>query len=275
MTPMRQRSTKKRAIFSAVMISGFTLLNLPFIWMVLSSFKPQSEIFTTILPSRLDLSNFSLAWTSVPMGRYLLNSLFIAIAHAAGHMLLGAIVALAFAKMRWKGRNLIFMVFLSAMMIPGEVTIIPNFITMNFLGWIDTYKGLIIPGLLNIFGVFLLRQYFLTIPRDLDDAAVMDGCGKLRYLFQIVLPVSKPALLTVGLLSFVGSWNELLWPLVVTNSENMRVVQVGIVAFQGKFGIDYGLVMAGTTIVTLPIIILFFFVQKQFIEGITLSGIKG
>lgn len=275
MTPMRQQSTKKRAIFSAVMISGFTLLNLPFIWMVLSSFKPQSEIFTTILPSRLDLSNYSLAWTSVPMGRYLLNSLFIAIAHAVGHMLLGAIVAFAFAKMQWKGRNLMFMVFLSAMMIPGEVTLIPNFITMNFLGWIDTYKGLIIPGLLNIFGVFLLRQYFLTIPRDLDDAAMMDGCGRLRYLFQVVLPISKPALLTVGLLSFVGSWNELLWPLVVTNSENMRVVQVGIVAFQGKFAIDYGLVMAGTTIVTLPIIILFFFVQKQFIEGITLSGIKG
>jgi multiple sugar transport system permease protein len=257
------------------MIGGFTLLNLPFIWMVLSSFKPQSEIFTTILPSRLDFSNYSLSWTAVPMGRYLLNTCFIAIAHAAGHMLLGAIVAFAFAKMQWKGRNWMFMVFLSAMMIPGEVTLIPNFITINFLGWMDSYKALVIPGLLNVFGVFLLRQYFLTIPRDLDDAAVMDGCGRLRYLFQVVLPISKPALLTVGLLSFVGSWNELLWPLVVTNSEKMRVVQVGMAAFQSKFGIDYGLVMAGTTIVTLPIIILFFFVQKQFIEGITLSGIKG
>jgi len=190
-------------------------------------------------------------------------------------MLLGAMAAFAFAKMRWKGRDGMFVVFLSAMMIPGEVTLIPNFITVNFLGWIDSYMALIIPGLSSIFAIFLLRQFFMTIPRDLDDAALVDGCGRLRSLFQVILPLSRPALLTVGLFSFLDSWNELLWPLVVTNSEKMRVVQVGIAAFQTKFGIDYGLVMAGTTMVTLPIIILFLFVQRHFIEGIALSGIKG
>jgi len=205
----------------------------------------------------------------------MLNSLLVAVSRASGQMLLGAMAAFAFAKMRWKGRDGMFVVFLSAMMIPGEVTLIPNFITVNFLGWIDSYMALIIPGLSSIFAIFLLRQFFMTIPRDLDDAALVDGCGRLRYLFQVILPLSRPALLTVGLFSFLDSWNELLWPLVVTNSEKMRVVQVGIAAFQTKFGIDYGLVMAGTTMVTLPIIILFLFVQRHFIEGIALSGIKG
>lgn len=265
----------RQLLFSVIAISFATLMNLPFIWMVLTSLKPPNEVFTTILPSEYRFSNYELAWNSVPMGRYILNSLFVALTHALSHTILGSITAFAFAKMRWRGRNIAFVLFLSAMMIPSEVTLIPNFITVTKLRWVDTYQALIAPTFSSIFAVFLLRQFFMTIPRDLDDAAVIDGCGKLRYLFQIVMPLSKPALLTVGLFSFLASWNELLWPLVVTNSENMRVVQVGIAAFQSRFGIDYGLVMAGTTIVTLPIIILFFFVQRQFIEGISMSGLKG
>lgn len=270
-----KRLSAKKLLFPAIAIIFATLMNAPFIWMLLTSFKPPNEVFTTILPSEYRFSNYELAWTAVPMARYILNSLFMALTHACSHIILGSIAAFAFAKMRWKGRNIAFVVFLSALMIPNEVTLIPNFITITKLDWVDTYQALITPTFSSIFAVFLLRQFFLTIPRDLDDAAVIDGCGKLRYLFQIVMPLSKPALLTVGLFSFLASWNELLWPLVVTNSEKMRVVQVGIAAFQSKFGIDYGLVMAGTTIVTLPIIILFFFVQRQFIEGISMSGLKG
>lgn len=267
--------SQKTVLFSAVAIGLTTLMNAPFIWMILTSLKPSNEVFTTILPSQYRFSNYELAWTSVPMGRYIFNSLFMALTHAVSHMILGSIAAFAFAKMRWRGKNIAFVIFLSAMMIPSEVTLIPNFITITKLGWVDTYKALIAPTFSSIFAIFLLRQFFMTIPRDLDDAAVIDGCSKLRYLFQIVMPLSRPALLTVGLFSFLASWNELLWPLVVTNSENMRVVQVGIAAFQSKFGIDYSLVMAGTTIVTLPIVILFFFVQRQFIEGISMSGLKG
>ncbi|MCG8607234.1 carbohydrate ABC transporter permease [bacterium] len=270
-----KKLSKKVIIFSSIAIGFATLMNAPFIWMILTSFKPASEVFSTILPSQYKFSNYEMAWTSVPMGRYIFNSLFMALTHSISHIILGSIAAFAFAKMRWKGRNLAFVIFLSAMMIPGEVTLIPNFITITKLGWVDTYQALVAPTFSSIFAIFLLRQFFMTIPRDLDDAAVIDGCGKLRYLFQIVMPLSKPALLTVGLFSFVASWNELLWPLVITNAEHMRVVQVGIAAFQSKFGVDYSLVMAGTTIVTLPIIILFFFVQRQFIEGISMSGLKG
>jgi multiple sugar transport system permease protein len=216
-------------------------------------------------------------WKLAPFGRFYVNSVFVAVATTAGQVITGVLAAYAFARMEFAGRDKIFMVFLATLMVPTQVTLIPTYIVMSRIGWIDSYKALIVPFVATAFSVFLLRQFFLTIPRELEEASIMDGCSKLRFIFSVIMPLSKPAVSSVALFGFLGSWNSYLWPLIVINSNQMRTLPIGLryfVAQQGG-GSEWHFLMAASLIVMLPVLIVFFLAQKQFIEGIARSGIKG
>lgn len=268
----------KQLILELVVLLFVLIINIPFFWMISSSLKPTAEVLAyppKLFPSKLNFDGYKYIWTLVPFARYFLNTIFVSVAIAISKIFLASLAAYAFAKIAFKGKNIIFYIFLGTMMIPMEVIIIPNYISLNLIGWLDTYWALIIPFVVGAFSIFLLRQFFMQIPKDLDDAAVLDGCSRLRYLFTIVYPLSKPALLTVGLYAFLSSWNSFLWPLIVTNSDKMRVIQIALKALQDSWMIDWTSLTAASTIATVPIILIFFFVQKQFLEGIAITGLKG
>ncbi len=189
-------------------------------------------------------------------------------------MITTVLAAYAFAKMRFFGKNVLFSILLGTLMIPGQMLLIPNYVTITRLGWFDRYEALIIPWLASVFGIFLLRQFFRSIPDELQDAARIDGCSRFRFLWQIVVPLSKPAIMTVALLKFLGSWNAFLWVLIMTNSDKMRTVPVGLTLFSSEVGTAYEQLMAASVLAIIPVLILFFFTQKQFIQGVARTGIK-
>jgi multiple sugar transport system permease protein len=270
---------KKLIIHLVLIILGITMV-VPFLWMVSTSLKGFHEIFRyppTWIPEKPQWSNYLQVWKLAPFGRFYVNSVFVAVATTAGQVVTGVLAAYAFARMEFAGRDKIFMVFLATLMVPTQVTLIPTYIVMSRIGWIDSYKALIVPFVATAFSVFLLRQFFLTIPRELEEASIMDGCSKLRFIFSVIMPLSKPAVSSVALFGFLGSWNSYLWPLIVINSNQMRTLPIGLryfVAQQGG-GSEWHFLMAASLIVMLPVLIVFFLAQKQFIEGIARSGIKG
>ncbi len=229
--------------------------------------KPHKKVYIRWL-------NYIQAWTAVDFPKYYINSIIVAIAVTFGQVFTSSLAAYAFARLEFPGRDQIFLAYLGTMMIPGEVTIIPIFILLKKLNWIDTYQALILPGMFSAYGTFLLRQFFLTIPKDLEDAAVIDGCGKLRIYATIIMPLSKAALATLTTFVFMGSWNNFMWPLIVTNSDSMKTLPIGLASFQGQFSTDYTLLMAASMIVLIPVIIVYIFNQRFFTEGIVLSGLK-
>lgn len=224
---------------------------------------------------KFHFENFVIAFNKVPFGRYFLNTIFVSFSVVIGVIVTGAFAAYAFAIMRFKGREFLFYLFISMMMVPQPIYLIPSYILLNKLGWIDTYQALIIPWLANIFTIFLLRQQFKTIPKDLFDAAAIDGCSRFRALWQIVLPLSKPVIATAAIFAFIGSWNGFMWPLVMTNTPGIRVLQVGLSYFSQAASAQTTLLMAGSTFSILPLIILFIFAQKQIISSFASSGLKG
>ncbi|MBN1895174.1 carbohydrate ABC transporter permease [bacterium] len=249
----------------------------PFLWMILTSFKDLGDIFVyppKWLPAGLHPENYVRAFQAAPFGRFYLNSLAVALTVTAGQLVTCSMAAFAFARLRFRGRDLLFYIFLGTMMIPYHVTMIPSFMILHRLGWIDTYKALIVPGLASAFGTFLLRQFFLSIPKDLEDSAYIDGCSRFGVLWRIILPLSKPALATLAIFTFMGVFNDFIWALVVINSEEMRTVQLGLAVFRDRYVTEWDLLMAGSVTATLPILMVFFFAQKYFIKGITLSGLK-
>lgn len=281
-----------RSLLYIVLTVGAATSLAPFIWMILSSLKSYREVATRVFwPASLQLSTYSMpveqrpiphlfynyaqAWKAAPFARYFANSFFIASCTATGVLLTSTLAAYAFARLDFRGKNVIFTLFLATMMIPFEIIMIPNFITISNLGWVNTYQAMIIPWIASVFGIFLLRQFFATIPHDLYDAALLDGCGHFRFLTQIVLPLSKPALISVGLFNFLGSWNAFTWPLIVTREEKMYPIQVGLRYFVTESGTATQELMAAATITILPLLILYFFAQRQFIEGISTTGLKG
>jgi len=269
-------------IVSRILLHGFlyslaAVILLPFVWMVLTSFKELGEILQyppRWLPSEFHFENYSNALTAAPFDRFYFNSLFVAVTVTMGQIVTCSLAAYAFARLRFWGRDVLFLLFLGTMMIPGQVTMIPGFMILHWLGWIDTYYALIVPGLASAFGTFLLRQFFLTIPRELEDAAFIDGCSRFGVLWRVILPLSKPALVTLAIFTFMGVFNDFLWALIVTNSEEMRTVQLGLAIFRDRYVTEWDKLMAGSVMATLPVLILFFAGQKYFIKGITLSGLK-
>ena len=232
--------------------------------------------YADIAPGALGYAfrNYVNAWRAAPFGRYFFNSAFTAIVQVLAGLVVASLAAFALARIRFWGREVIFILVLGTLMVPGEVLLIPNYVLLARLGWINTYYALIVPFIASAFGIFLLRQFFLTLPQELFDAARMDGADWGVQLWQIALPLALPGLLTYALFAFLGAWNALLWPLIVTNSERMRTIQVGLRFFVEEAGTDFGPLMAASTMAILPILIGFFFVQKQFIQGIARSGLK-
>ena len=218
--------------------------------------------------------SFRKAWQSMPFGRFYLNSLFVALAITLGQVLTSALAAYAFARLRWPGRDKFFLAYLATMMIPAAVTIVPTFVLMKMLGWFDTYRALVLPALFSAYGTFMLRQFFLSLPRDLEDAARIDGCGKLRVWLHVILPLSKPALATLATFTFLASWGAFQWPLFATQSMHMKVLPIGLSAFQDKFSVEYNLLMAASLMVMVPTLLVFLFSQRFFTRGIQLGGMK-
>jgi multiple sugar transport system permease protein len=249
----------------------------PFIWMILTSLKDMGEIYVyppQWFPSEFKFENYKNAFEAAPFGRYYLNSLFVASAVTVGQLITCSMAAFAFARLRFWGRDVLFFLFLATMMIPYNVTMIPSFMVLYWLGWIDTYQALIVPGLASAFGVFLLRQFFMTIPKELEEAAYIDGASRFQVLRRIIVPLSGPALATLAIFTFMAVFNDFIWALIVLNSEDMSTVQLGLAIFRDRYITQWDLLMAGSVTAVMPILIVFFFAQKYFIKGIALSGLK-
>ena len=248
----------------------------PFLWMAATSLMGQLEVFSSgrILPGTPLWSNYPEALTAQPFARYFVNSLVFAVAVVAGQIGTATTAGYAFARLDFPGRDGVFMLFLSTMMVPVVIVLIPRFLMIDALGWIDSYQGLISTELVSVWGIFLMRQYFRTVPRELEDAARVDGAGPLRIFWSVALPLAKPAVATLGLFAFVDAWKNLLWPLLVTRSMEMRVVEVGIAAFHSTYEINWPYQMAAGIVAVLPIALLFLFTQRYFVRGIQLEGIR-
>lgn len=260
----------------AVLILGAFLAAMPFLWVVTTSLKPNGALYQPplLIPTHFEWANYVKAWGAAPFPRFFLNSAIMTIALTVSQTLLSAMAGYAFARLRFPGRDVLFLIVLGTLMIPFPVTLIPNFLTVNALGWVDTYQGLIVPRAVSAFAIFLFRQFFLSIPRELEEAARIDGAGPLRIFWQVVLPLSTPVMAASAIFSFLFAWNDFLWPLIVTNSTEMRTVQVGLAAFQGQYGVFWTLLSAATVIVTLPALLAFLAAQRRFIEGLTSTGLK-
>ncbi|MEM7131111.1 MAG: carbohydrate ABC transporter permease [Chloroflexota bacterium] len=261
-------------------IAGALFTAMPFVWMFLSSFKGQADIAAIPLrwlPTIWRPENYSMIWELMPFTRFYLNSTIIAVSQTLGVLLTASLGAYGFARINFYGRNTAFLLYLGTIMIPGWVTLIPVFKIIRDLGWLNTYQGMIVPGLTSAMATFLLRQFFMTIPSELEDAAFIDGANRLRIYWQIVMPLARPALLTVGLITFMGSWNSLLWPLVVAQSEEMQTLPLGLARLAlsgGWVRIEWGALMAATLLSILPIMVIYVFLQNYFIRGIAMSGLK-
>jgi multiple sugar transport system permease protein len=257
----------------------------PFAWMFLAAFKPQPEIFQyiyplgwkTFIPQTWTLENFRalLELQPYPFTHYILNSVFVAVAVTLSSLVVNAMAAYAFAKLEFPGRNVLFALFLSTTIVPFEVVAIPLYLEMRTFNWVNSYEALIIPWIANALGIFLLRQFFADIPRDLIDAAKIDGCSHLSAFRRIVVPNAVPAMITFALIRFQASWDSFLWPLIVAPSPEKRVVQVAIATFATEAQTQWGLTFAASTLATLPLIVLFVLLQRYYVQGITTTGIKG
>jgi multiple sugar transport system permease protein len=265
------------AALSYVLLSALAAACLvPFVWMVLTALKPDTEVFNLAwLPSRLAWENFPRAFTFFPFGRFLSNSILVATGGTLLHLLTSVLAAYAFARLRFRGREVLFLLYLGTLMIPQQVTIVPLFVMMRDIGWVDTFWALIVPSAFHALGVFLLRQFFLSIPRELEESALIDGAGRLRILWGIILPLSKPALATLAVFTFIREWNSFLWPLIVTTSPEMRTLSVGLSLFNGQYGTEWHLLMAAATVTLLPTLLIFAFAQRYFVQGIALTGFGG
>jgi len=219
-------------------------------------------------------SNYTDAWNAVPFGMFFINSIFVAVCVTFGQVFTSSLAAYAFARLKFPGRDKLFLGYLATMMIPGTVTMIPVFILLKKLGWIDTYQALILPRMFSAYGVFLLRQFFLSIPRDLEESAIIDGASKFKIYLNVILPLSKPALATLTTFTFMWSWNDFMWPLIVTNSMEMKTLPVGLASFQGLYTTNWTLLMAASVIVLIPVLLVYIFNQRFFVKGIVLSGLK-
>ncbi len=266
----------------AVLLTGAVIALGPFVWMVSTSLMTLGEAISgKWIPSALHFENYVIAWREANFALYFWNSVRITLITLAGELVFSILAAYAFARMRFPGRDLIFAILLSTMMIPAMVLMIPNFLTVTWLGrvgpikWINNWPALTIPFMGSVFSIFLLRQFFAQIPDDLFDAAQIDGAGHLQFLWYVVLPLSKAPILVLSVLSVIGSWNALAWPLLVTNSPKWRPVAVGLFQFVDEAGSEMHLQMAGAVITVVPILILYFLTQKQFTESISRSGLKG
>jgi multiple sugar transport system permease protein len=268
-----------RKTIAYLALSLLALLALvPFVWMLSTSLKSLDEVFLyppKWIPSHPRFSNYTSLWRDFPMTTWILNSLKVTTSVTVGVLITSSLAAYAFARMEFPFRNALFYLYLGAMMIPGWVMLVPNFVLMRRLGWIDTHWALIIPAIGQPFGTFLLRQFFLTIPKELEEAARIDGMGHFQIYRRIILPLSLPALATLAVFQFMGIWNEFLWPLIVLNSPDKFTIPLGLGFLNTQHSTDWTRLMAGSVILLVPILILFIACQRYYVRGIALTGLKG
>jgi len=268
----------RKTLRYALLSLGAVATTFPFVWMICTAFKTYTEAASPTLrlfPDVWQWRNFLETFDAAPFGVYFSNTFLVAGVVTGSAIVTSMMAGYAFARLRFPGRAVVFGMVLATMMIPFEVTLIPNYVLVTRFGWRDTYAALIVPWCANAFSIFLMRQAFLGLPADFFDAAKIDGCGHLRFLLWIAGPLVKPMIVTVGLFAFLGSYNSLVWPLVVTGKDTMRVVQVGLTVFSGAEGVQYNLLMCASTIVILPTVGLYFAAQRHFLEGSLGAGIKG
>lgn len=277
-TPERARSVTGRVVSQVLILVAAVITLIPFIWMVSTALKPSSEVFSnppSLIGSSIEWANFATAWNYLPFGRFMLNGLLVAGIGTILVVVTSAMAAYAFSRLRWKGRDGTFLLYLGTLMIPQEVLIVPMFILMRELGWVNSYQALIVPWAFTAFGTFLLRQFFLTLPDELEEAARIDGANRWTSFTRIILPLSKPALGTLAVFTFIGYWNSFLWPLLIVSDVNMATVPLGLNMFLGQTGNQWNLLMAASTISVLPSAIIVILLQKYLVNGIALSGMGG
>jgi multiple sugar transport system permease protein len=257
---------------------GAFLFLLPFIWMFLTSLKTMDEairIPPVIFPAMPQWNNYTKALTDIPFFTYYLNTIVMTVGRTVGQLFFCSLAAYAFARIEFPGRGFLFVLMLSILMVPGYLLLLPQYMLMKNLGWLNSFQALIVPGMFSSFSTFLLRQYFMTLPRELDEAARLDGANHFQIYWKIIIPLAKPALITMALFTILWSWNDLLWPLVVNDSVDKWPLSVGLASMQGVFVSNFPLMMAGTVIASWPIIMLFASFQRYFVRGIAISGFKG
>lgn len=279
--PMHRALNQPSRLWTGVTVAILAIMALvivfPFIWMMLTSFKPEAQIAQyppKLFPDTWTLENYENVWSRIPFARLLLNSVILAGGVTLVSLLLDSMAAYALSRLEFPGRDAIFIVILIALMLPFQVMFIPLFVVVHDLGMLDSYSGLIVPRATNAFGIFMLRQFFMTLPRELDEAARIDGASEFGIYWRIILPLSGPALATLAIFHFMYNWNDFLWPLLITSSTEMRTLPAGLALFVGQHVVEYGVVMAGAVLTLLPLLVAFLFAQRYFIQGIAMTGIK-
>lgn len=276
----RRRKQIGDVIAWTILAFGGILCLIPFLWMVSTSLKSVDEVYAyppTFIPSQIQWRNYIESWRRLPFGVFFRNSAYISIAVAVGQMFTCSLAGYAFSRLRFPGRDTIFLLYLATMMVPFAVIMIPLFITMRTIGWVNNHLALIVPGLVSVYGTFLMRQFMSTLPKELEDAARVDGCSFFRLYWMIILPSAKPALATLGILTFMGTWNDFLWPLLVLSSVKNKTLALGLLMFQEQSTMKtpWHLVMASATFAIMPILVVFTLGQKHYVQGIVTSGLKG
>ncbi len=278
MKSRKPSSVAARIAQYAVLCLGAIFTLLPFLWMISSSLKTPAEIVKippVMVPAVAQWSNYATAWAAAPFGRYLINTVIVTILTTVGVLITSVLSAFAFSRLKFPGKDLVFSLFMATLMIPGEMLIITNFMTITKLKWIDTYQAMVVPWISNVFYIYLLTQFFLQVPDALYLAAKVDKCSDLKFMVRIMVPMNKSAITTIAILNIIGSWNSFLWPLLVTNSQEMRVLSTGLIRFQTEAGTSYELVMAASCILVMPIVLIFLFLRKYVLEGVAFNGVKG
>lgn len=268
-----------KVIIYLLLTAGGVIMFLPFLWMIVSSLKSSNEIWSfppVLFPDKLQWSNYRNAWNALPFDRFFINTLIVSVTVTIGQLITCSLGGYTFARLNFPGKNKIFLGYLATLMIPFPVLMIPLFILMKFLNLVDTLIGLIIPGLFSAWGTFLMRQFMLGIPRDLEDAAKIEGCSFWGIYWRIILPLCKPVLATLGIFTFLGSWNDFLWPLIMINTISKKTLPLGLVMFQSRIAAEtpWNLIMAASCFTVLPVLILFILGQKYYVQGIVTTGMK-
>ncbi|MER3481033.1 MAG: sugar ABC transporter permease [Meiothermus sp.] len=259
-----------------VLVLGSLVMIFPFLWMLLTSLKPFQEVFDLkLFPQSATLNNYRQVLLETQFPRWFFNSLVVAVITTLSVLFFDSLVGYTLAKLRFPGKGVIFVLILSTLMVPTEMLIIPWYVMSAENGWVNTYWGLLFPGLMSAFGVFLLRQFFQTLPGDLLDAGRMDGLSEFGVFWRVAFPLVRPALAALGIFTFLGNWNAFLWPLVIVQTAEMRTLPVGVALFSGEAGTAWNLIMAASSLAVLPVLLVFLFFQRQIIEGVVLTGVKG
>jgi multiple sugar transport system permease protein len=260
-----------------VLVAGGLLMIVPFWWMLVTSLKPPGSVLTVppeLFPRQPTFESYQRVFETVPIGRMFFNSLVVTIVSVGAQIITSAMAAYAFARMHWRGRDTLFLLYVATLMVPSQVTITPLFILMQRLGWVDTYQGLIAPSIVSAFGTFLLRQAMLSVPREYEEAALLDGANHWTIFRQVVVPMIGPSLATLAVFATMSTWNSFLWPLFITRDERLMTLPVGLALLHGRFTTEWSMVMAGAIISVVPIILVYLAAQRAFVRGVALSGLK-